>query len=325
VLAARAMGKACVVKVHGSDVNVVLARAAPRAIAAQLLPRADAVVAVSRPLADEVVRVGVARERVRVVPNGVDPAIFHPRERSEARRMLRVDPEARVILYVGRLEPRKGTGELAAAFDRVRARVPEAMLVLVGDGVSSDDVRAQAARWGDRARVLGARPHEEVARWMAACDVLVLPSWAEGTPNVVLEALACGRPVVATAVGGIPDVLDPRAGLLVPPREARALADALVTALYASWDENEVCACGPRSWDESAAALEAVLDEARARALQARWRDASSPRAGRPPRQRNRGTTLPSTASAIMSPSSGANLNACPEPPPATTNVGSSG
>lgn len=320
-LAARALGKPCVVKVHGSDVNVVLAKPAPRAIAAGALAHADAVVAVSRPLAEEVVRIGVRRERVHVVANGVDTATFRPRDRADARRALGVDPEARVILYVGRLEPRKGTEDLMAAFERVRERVPEALLVLVGDGVSAPAARAHALRWGTRGRVLGALPHEDVAEWMAACDVLTLPSWAEGTPNVVLEALASGRPVVATSVGGIPDVVDARAGILVPPRDARALADALVSALYASWDENEVRACGPRSWDESAAALEAVLRAA----LHARWREASSPRAAPPPRQRNLGTTRPSTASAISSPSNGANLNACPEPPPATTSDPSSG
>jgi glycosyltransferase involved in cell wall biosynthesis len=248
-----------VVKVHGSDVNVVLARGTARAIAAATLPTADAVVAVSRPLGDEIVRLGVRRDRVRLVANGVDASVFHPRDRIEARRSLGLPGRVPIVLFVGRLEPQKGVFDLLDAFDCVRARLQDAHLVLIGDGVSRDEVRTRASRRSDAVRMLGPRTHREVADWMAACDLLVLPSWAEGTPNVVLEALASGRPVVATAVGGIPDALDPRAGLLVPPRDPRALADALVASLHATWDETVVQACGPRSWRESAAALEQVL------------------------------------------------------------------
>ena len=262
VLASRALGKPCVVKVHGTDVNVVLQSGAARKIAARILPLADAVVAVSRALARELICLGVPRERVHLVANGVDRALFFPRARAAVRRKLGVDEDARIVLFAGRLEAQKGIHELLDAFERVRARVPRSLLVLAGDGEAGEEVRARVARWGqDTTRLLGPTPHADIAEWMGACDVLALPSWAEGTPNVVLEALASGRPVVATRVGGIPDVLsDERAGILVPPRDARALADALATALFAIWDENAVTACGPRSWRESASALYDVIE-----------------------------------------------------------------
>ena len=228
VLAARACGRPCVVKVHGSDVNVVLRTSAARALAARVLPLADAVVAVSRPLAEELVALGVARERIHLVMNGIDASVFRPRDRGATRRALGIAEDARVVLFVGRLEPRKGIRELLDAFERVRARVPRATLALVGHGVSSAEVRARVARWGPGAAISpGARPPAEVAEWMGACDVVTLPSWAEGTPNVVLEALASGRPVVASGVGGIPDVLrDARAGIVVLPRDAGARLSA---------------------------------------------------------------------------------------------------
>ena len=264
VLAARASGKPCVVKVHGSDVNVVLRTRAARAVAARVLPRAAAVIAVSRPLAEELVRLGVSRARVHVVRNGVDGAVFRARDRAAARRELGVAGDARLVLFVGRLEPQKGIGELLEAFERLSARVPRATLALVGDGVSGSAVRARVARWpSGRALVLGPRSPAEVASWMAACDVMTLPSWAEGMPNVVLEALASGRPVVATGVGGIPDALaDPRSGVVVPPRDASALASALESALGRRWSEAAICACGPGSWQESAAAVAGVLERA---------------------------------------------------------------
>jgi glycosyltransferase involved in cell wall biosynthesis len=173
-----------------------------------------------------------------------------------------------VLLFVGRLEPQKGIHELLDAFEQLRARLPRAMLALVGDGVSSGDVRARAGQWEPGAvRQLGALAPGEVAAWMGACDILTLPSWAEGTPNVVLEALASGRPVVATRVGGIPDVVDDgRAGILVPARDASALGAALHDALVRRWDEFAVRASGPGSWAESAERVQAVLESARSRA-----------------------------------------------------------
>jgi glycosyltransferase involved in cell wall biosynthesis len=261
VLAARALGKPCVVKAHGTDVNVVLRRGAARRVAARVLPLADAAVVVSRPLGEELVRLGVPRARVHRVANGVDATVFYPRDRAEARARLAIPSDARLVLYVGRLEPQKGIDDLLQAYDAVRARVPRAMLTLIGDGVSAHDVRTRVARHGSSVRLLGPLPQAQVAEWMGACDVLALPSWAEGTPNVVLEALASGRPVVATRVGGVPDVLrDDRAGLLVPARDAGALTNALVHALLVTWDEDAVHACGPRSWRESAAALYEVLE-----------------------------------------------------------------
>jgi teichuronic acid biosynthesis glycosyltransferase TuaC len=112
--------------------------------------------------------------------------------------------------------------------------------------------------------VAGSRPHEEVPSWMAACDVLVLPSWAEGTPNVVLEALACGRRVVATRVGGTPDLVhSPELGELVAPRDAAQLAAALDRAADARYSPEDVARAGARhGWDESARQLEASLRRA---------------------------------------------------------------
>jgi glycosyltransferase involved in cell wall biosynthesis len=297
VLAAHALGKPCAVKVHGTDVNVVLRSGAARRIAARVLPGADALVAVSRPLADELVQLGVARERVHRVANGVDSSMFFPRDRAEERASLDVPADARVVLFVGRVEPQKGIAELVDAFERVRRRVPNTMLVLVGDCAPRSAVLARVARWGASVRLLGPLPQQSVASWMGACDVLALPSWAEGTPNVVLEALASGRPVVATRVGGIPDVLnDDRAGLLVPPRDVRSLADALVSALHAAWDENAVRACGPRSWQDSAAALREVLDAIRERPALA---PSGAPAPARPWASRTPGRTRSRTTKAV--------------------------
>jgi glycosyltransferase involved in cell wall biosynthesis len=96
---------------------------------------------------------------------------------------------------------------------------------------------------------------DDVAVWMAASDLVTLPSYMEGCPNVVLEALACGRPVVATKVGGIPEILSSTCGELVPPQDSAALAQALASVLNRSWEAEAIRAHGSRSWDAVVAEL----------------------------------------------------------------------
>jgi glycosyltransferase involved in cell wall biosynthesis len=137
---------------------------------------------------------------------------------------------------------------------------------VVGDGSARAALERAAEPLGDRLLLAGRRPLSEVPLWMAASHALVLPSWAEGTPNVVLEALACGRRVVATSVGGVPDhVPGPGLGELVPPRRADLLSAALERAADASYDPARVAEAGARGgWDESARSLEASLRSAMA-------------------------------------------------------------
>ena len=105
--------------------------------------------------------------------------------------------------------------------------------------------------------LLGARPHEEIPFWMNACDTLCLPSLSEGLPNVVLEAMACGLPVIASRVGGVPEVVsDGVNGFLVPPSNPEALADALQRALATKWDRESIRASVSHfDWDANARAV----------------------------------------------------------------------
>ena len=262
VLMARWLGKPCVVKVHGSDLNVFARLRGARAIIRRILPKAEGIISVSHALTTILRDHDVPAERVHFVPNGVDATLFQPRNKQAARAELGVPLDQRLALYVGRLEEPKGIGELMTAFDDLGAQGPAFALALLGKGPWEGRVRAWAAAHGDRVRVLGERPLTDVATWLAACDLLVLPSWREGTPNVVLEALASGRPVVATGVGGVPDVVRPAAGVIVPPRDAGRLATALAAVLARQWDPYAIAATGPGSWEDSAARVYQVLERA---------------------------------------------------------------
>jgi glycosyltransferase involved in cell wall biosynthesis len=264
VLAARALRKPVVVKVHGSDLNVIAQQPSARAVMRRVLPRADAMVVMSRALGDELASIGVDRARIHLVQNGVKTDLFRPQDRAHARRALGLDADKPLVLYVGSLKREKGVVDLLDAFATLRAARPEARLALLGDGPARAEVEARRASWGEAAPIApGGRPSAEVATWMAAADVITLPSWMEGQPNVVLEALASGRPVVASRVGGIPDALrDPETGILVDARDVPALCSALAAALARPWDPARIVRSAPGSWDDSADRLYEVLRQA---------------------------------------------------------------
>ncbi|HVW30328.1 MAG TPA: glycosyltransferase family 4 protein [Polyangiaceae bacterium] len=256
VALARLLGVPAVVKLHGSDINVVAELPGPRKLVGWALSRADRVVAVSNPLRDRAVALGADPSRVDVVRNGVDRRRFHPQDRAAARRKLNV-AEGPMALFIGNVERHKGAVDLLRAFASPDVARSGAHLYVVGDGAAMAECRELARSTGAAITFAGARPHDEIPLWLAACDVLVLPSWNEGTPNVVLEALACGRRVVATAVGGVPDVVSREAaGVLVPPKAPAALARAMLEALSTPYDPASVVAASPTpDWTESAAAL----------------------------------------------------------------------
>lgn len=271
ILAARMLGVPAVVKVHGSDINSLPQLPGPRRLLQWALPQAAAVVAVSQPLADGVAALGVARDRIALVRNGVDSDVFFPGDRAKARRELQLPTDGPLAIYVGNLKASKGVLDLLNAAPAVLARVPDATLAIVGGGEAEATLRAQLATLAQRAprlaeqvRVIGPVAHAAVAQWMAACDILVLPSWAEGTPNVVLEALASGRRVVATAVGGIPDLITaPALGTLVPARDPEALGRAISEALVTAYEPAAIAASAAAgSWDASAQQLHRVLTQA---------------------------------------------------------------
>jgi glycosyltransferase involved in cell wall biosynthesis len=258
VMLGRSLNVPAFVKVHGTDVNVM---ARSWAVGRQIqwaLRHAAGVIAVSRALADEVDALGARSAETLLLYNGVDRALFQPQERSAARRSLQLPAGRRSVLYVGNLKRDKGVVDLANAFAAIAPRHPDVDLEVLGTGAARAELVQLRRRYRLDARIQlrGARQHEEVAAWLAACDLLCLPSHAEGVPNVVLEALAAGRPVVATRVGGIPEVVAESAGRLVAARDIEALSAALSDVLTRSWDPMTLSRGVPAlGWADNAARL----------------------------------------------------------------------
>jgi glycosyltransferase involved in cell wall biosynthesis len=235
---AKRLGLPLVLSARGCDANEYPRFPLLRPQIRSALAQALMVTVVSPAMRDVVAGLGVPASRLAVIPNGVDTRTFFPRDRRDCRLQLGLPVEGRLILFVGSLVAVKGVPVLLQAASEVVRKVPGCEIVLVGDGPMAAAYRrtADSAGLAGRLRLLPPQPHSEVARYMGAADLLCLPSLREGCPNVALEALACGRPVVASAVGGLPSLITERNGLLFPPRDSQALAACLMRALEAAWD-----------------------------------------------------------------------------------------
>lgn len=254
-----------VVNVLGSDINEIPRNARLRPLVTQALVSAQRVVAVSGALADKVCELGVERERACVVHNGVDGDTFKLQDRNQVRQALGLDSGQRLICYVGRLSEEKRVDCLIEALALLHSAGDDVRAILVGDGPQMSALKQLAARRGvsDAVTFVGERGHNEIPDWISAADVFCLPSRREGCPNVILEALACGIPVVASRVGGIPELLSADNGLMVEPENPEQLAAALGSALSRKWDPQSLRdTVGCLSWDDVGASYAAILGEA---------------------------------------------------------------
>jgi len=175
---------------------------------------------------------GRPKNKVSVIYNCIDTDRFKPREnnvRAQMRTSLNLPHEAFVCGWVGRLHPQKGIPVLLNAFDPVLAKIPEAKLVLIGEGELSNDLKTQAQSLGLSRSVLFTGARTDIPDALAAMDIFILPSNWEGLPLALLEAMSAGLPTVAARVGGIPEVvIEGQTGLLVPPEDPQALTAAIV-------------------------------------------------------------------------------------------------
>ena len=208
--------------------------AATRRMAVGVARRADRVRCISREALDECRGAGIPDDRLVLLPPRCDFDRFDParwtQERAVVRAELAITDDELLILSIGSLTVHKGYGVLLEAFARLRGEAPHARLVIVGAGPLEADLRSQAERLGvaSAVRLAGAMPYARVPALLAAADVYTQPSFDEGIPRATLEAMAMRVPVVASRVGGIPDVVvDGQTGVLVDAGDVAALAAAL--------------------------------------------------------------------------------------------------
>ncbi len=269
----RQLGLPVVITARGTDVNFIPRHAVPRRLIQGALTEAAALVAVSAALKEAMVALGAAEPKVTVLRNGVDTRLFCPPADRPALR-ARLGLNCPTLLSVGHLIERKGHDLVIRAL----AALPGCELLIVGEGPEKPRLEALIAELGvgPRVHLLGARPHDQMAEFYGAADALILASSREGWANVLLEAMACGTPVVATDIWGNPEVVrTPEAGVIVP-RTVDALAAGARDLLAAPPARAATREYAERfSWHETTAGQLAVFRKVVAGQIVARGLDKS--------------------------------------------------
>jgi teichuronic acid biosynthesis glycosyltransferase TuaC len=252
------LGVPVCVTARGTDINLFSRLPHIRPLIQRTLQRAQGIIAVSTALKERMVELGIESDKVAVIRNGIDQRVFHWRDQATVRQQLGLDSADKILVTVSALVPLKGIDRLIGAMKLVVQTQPQARLYIIGEGPERAALTAQIAALGLQQYVFlkGAQPQAELPARYAAADVFCLASEREGCPNVVIEALACGAPVVASDVGGIGELVpDGRFGLLVPDSEANAagFAQRLSKALAQDWQREAIAAHGgARGWTEVA-------------------------------------------------------------------------
>jgi teichuronic acid biosynthesis glycosyltransferase TuaC len=245
--AAKVLRIPVVVSALGCDVNLYASRLYPerRRQIKSTLRSAQHSIAISSAQKDLMAGdLGADPKRLSVVLNGVSQTQFRLQDRELCLRKFSLDPAKRYILYVGRLAEEKGTLPLLRAIhllqrDGLDANV-KLLMVGMGDLYAESLALVDRLDIKDRVLFMKERPYSQIVDWMGACTLLCLPSYREGCPNVVLEALACGRPVVASRVGSVPELLNDQNGFMAEPGDEESLAGALKKGLSAKWNAEHI-------------------------------------------------------------------------------------
>jgi glycosyltransferase involved in cell wall biosynthesis len=264
-LLSRLLSRPIVISALGSDINIHTKYILRRRLICFALKKCDGVIAVSFALRDKLIGIGVPQENILVIPNGVNRSIFKPINKDLCRSELGLIKEEKIILFVGNLVVIKGLDYLLEAFVDICCSLQNVKLIIIGDGKLKIYLqkKAKILGIGERVSFCGNKAHDTIPKWLNASDVFCLPSLNEGMPNVVLEALACGKSIVASHVGGVSEIVgNSERCILVPPANAKLLAAALVDRLRYDKQFSDEMHPTFMSWEENAEKVYRVLEQA---------------------------------------------------------------
>jgi teichuronic acid biosynthesis glycosyltransferase TuaC len=250
------------VSARGTDINLFPSFRLIRPMIRWTLRRANGIIAVSSALRDAMAALGLSKDKIHVIPNGVDTAQFRPIPATEARLLLHLPEGGPLLVSVGSLIEAKGHQLTIRAVALAGEQFPSLRLYIIGEGPYRAELEKLIKSLGLQARVqlVGKRPNEELPFWFSAAALSCLASSREGWPNVVTESLACGTPVIATRVGGIPEILNsPEMGTLVE-QTSEDVAAGIVKSLGKEWDRQAISReASGRTWETVAEEVEQVL------------------------------------------------------------------
>lgn len=268
---ARKLGIPYTLTVRGSDINVFAQEQGRGYFVRQGLLHAGCVICVSKELQERVNALGIPAEKLALIENGVDCQKFQRLPKEEARRRLQLPPDARIILSVGHLSELKGFHVLIEALMMLqitqKIAAPLYLVIVGGDAQWAGYKQVLAQQIADNhlqdsVLLAGAKPPDELKYWYSAADLFCLASSREGCPNVILESFACGTPVVATPVGGIPQMIPTEdVGFLVE-RSPESFSRGIATALDRTWNHDRISQYvqSRYSWESTAAQIYTIFE-----------------------------------------------------------------
>jgi glycosyltransferase involved in cell wall biosynthesis len=236
---------------HGGDVYDVPFRSKwYNNISRYIISNANEVITVSNYNADKLLKLGASKKHLHVIPNGYSD-MFKPTSKRNTRSILKLPSNKKILLSVGNLVKIKGYTYLLDAMYKLCKIRKDVILIVIGSGYLKNDLEKKVKLLGltHNVNFIGPKKHEEIPLWMNSCDLFILPSLAEGFPTVIPEALACGKPVIASSVGGIPEIINSSVGLLIQPKNIDLLSDAIVQGIDKVWNYDFITSYSSRySW-----------------------------------------------------------------------------
>jgi glycosyltransferase involved in cell wall biosynthesis len=262
VLLGRFFQKPVVLSARGSDINQFTKFRTIKPMIRYALRKCNHIIAVCDTLKQEIVKLGVNGRKVSVIQNGVAIDEFYPIDKNYARETLSLPNHSKIILSVGSLIPRKGFDLIIEAMPQLIRHFADIGLYIIGDGPLRRHLQQKIARLklDPYVKCIGEIPNHELRMWYGAADVFCLASSREGWPNVIMESLACGTPVVATNVWGTPEILtSPTVGILVE-RTPESIFKGLLNALDKEWDRKKIHNhVAGRAWNKVAKEVDAIF------------------------------------------------------------------
>lgn len=262
VMLAKLLRTPVVVSARGTDINLFASFATIRPMIRWTLQHCNGIVSVSSALKKRMLELGAPESKIEVIGNGIDAARFRITERRCARRALALPENGPILVSVASLREAKGQQHLVSAVARIASKYPGLKLYLIGEGPNRAKLEQLTRDMGLQAQVVlaGNRNNDEIPLWFNAADVSILASAREGWPNVLLESLACGTPVIASPVGEVPEILaSPEFGMVANP-DPISLAAAIDTCLGKNWNREALSRyASQRPWEKVASEVEAYF------------------------------------------------------------------
>ncbi|MFH1776261.1 MAG: glycosyltransferase [Candidatus Omnitrophota bacterium] len=253
-----------IIRPRGSDINILPRGYIRKKIIQYTLNKCTTIFPVCGDLKNKIIKLGVEPHKIMTITLGVDTEIFNIQERQDCRKKLGINQNSFFILFAGYLRRIKGVEYLIKAIDILcKNSINNINLIIIGHGKLENKLKNMVKGYelSDRISFVGSIENTALPIWMNAADLFCLPSLSEGWPNVLMEALACGVPIVASNVGGIPEIVnDKKYGFLVDPKNPDQLAEAVKEAKSRQWNREDLRArVKNNSWQDCIDRLKAEI------------------------------------------------------------------